>query len=107
MVKMKPTREIYAGLRPSRRAILGAVATDRLDRTAFHGLLAEALFLRRLGLLINKRVSAIVVAFEVGGRSLTAEVAVDTLLIHVKLTGSVLGIFVGGVGHSLVEGAGS
>ena len=29
MVKMKPKREIYAGLRRSRLSILGAVVTDR------------------------------------------------------------------------------
>jgi hypothetical protein len=51
--------------------------------------------------------TTVVIALEVGWRSLAAEVTVNALIVHVVSTGDVLGIFVCGVGHlvlGLVKG---
>ena len=112
MVKMKPTLGIYSrfgdfefgGHRPPLQKKLAAVAADRFDRATFHSLFAETLFLGRLGLLVNERVPAVIVAFEIRGRGFAAEIAVDALFIDVEFSGGVLGIFIGGVGHSFGSG---
>lgn len=83
--------------------MLCAVVTDRFDRATFHRFLAKAFFLGRLGLLVNERMTAVIVAFEIGGRGFTAKIAVDALLIDVELSGGVFGIFVRGVGHNFAR----
>jgi hypothetical protein len=47
--------------------------------------------------------TAVIVALEVRGRSLAAQIAVDALFINVEFSSGVLGIFVGGVGHNFVR----
>src|SRR5437016_14578513 len=95
MVKMKPTREIYAGLRcrsndclPRRSlgeggSILGAVATDRFDRATFHRLFTKTFFLGRFRLLVNVGVTAVVIALEIRRRSFPAQIAVDALFVDI------------------------
>src|SRR2546430_10268118 len=100
MVKMKPTREIYAGLRRSRLSILGAVAADRFDRATFHRFLAKTFFLGRFRLFVNVGVTAVVIALEIRGRSLAAQIAVDALFVDIEFAGGIFRIFVGGVGHN-------
>src|SRR2546423_1195514 len=100
MVKMKPTREIYAGLRRSRLSILGAVAADRFDRATFHRFLAKTFFLGRFRLFVNVGVTAVVIALEIRRRSFPAQIAVDALFIDIEFAGGIFGIFVGGVGHN-------
>jgi len=80
---------------------LGAVpvVADRFDWTPFHRFFAETFFIRRLRLLVNVRVPAIIIPFEIRGRGLAAQIAVDTLIIDVKFAGYVLGVFVRCVGH--------
>src|SRR5205814_1535326 len=78
---------------------LSAVVTDGFDGTTFHRFLAKGLFLGRLGLLVNKRVSAVVVALVIRGRGLPAEVAVDALIVDVKFSVDVFWIFICRVGH--------
>src|SRR5947209_8289820 len=78
---------------------LTAVVADRFDRAAFHRFLAKTLFLRRFRLLVNVRMSAVVVAFKVRRRRFTAKIAVDALIIDIKLSRNVLGIFVCSVSH--------
>ena len=60
------------GLRP--------VVTDRLDGTAFLGLLALFLFVLIFGLFVNEGITAVVAAGEIVGSSFAAEVAVDALI---------------------------
>jgi hypothetical protein len=45
-------------------------------------------------------VAAIVVALEIGGRGFAAQIAVDALIIDVKLACYIFGVFVRGIGHS-------
>ena len=65
---------------------LGAVVADSLNRAAFEGFLTESdiIFSRRL--LVDERVTSIVVAREEIRRGFAAEIAVNTLLIDVELT---------------------
>jgi len=78
---------------------LFSVAADCLNRATFHCFLAKRLFLRGFRLLVNVGVPAIVVASEVGGRGLAAEVAIDALVIDEEFAGNVLRIFVCDVSH--------
>jgi hypothetical protein len=78
---------------------LSAVIADRLDRAAFHRFLAKGFFLRAFRLLIDVGMAAVIVALEIGGGSLAAQIAVDALLIDIELSGYVFGVFVCGVGH--------
>ena len=122
MVKIKLTQRIYAAQGAAARdggknatvidrryrRILTAVVTDRFDRATFHRFLAKAFFFGRFRLFVNVGMTAVVVAFEIRGRGLSTQIAVDALFIDIKFTGCVLGIFVGDVGHNLlIEGAGS
>jgi hypothetical protein len=75
------------------------VVADGLDRTAFHRFSAKSFFLRRLRLLVNVRMTAVIVPFKIGGRSFAAQIAVDALIVHVEFAGYVLGVFVCGIGH--------
>jgi hypothetical protein len=111
IVKMKPTQLLYAlqNLPPETAtattlSILAAVVTDRFDWATFHRLFAKTFFLRRFGLLVNEGVTAVVVAFEIRGRSFAAQIAVDALLINVEFAGGILGIFVGDVSHNFLIG---
>jgi hypothetical protein len=87
---------------------LSAVVTDRFDRAAFHRFLAKTFFLGRLRLLVDVGVTTVVVALEIRGRGLPAQIAIDALLVDIKLPRGVFRIFVRDVGHNLpVEGVGS
>src|SRR6266576_6568051 len=79
---------------------LRAVATNRLDWATFHRFLAERFFFRRLRLLVDVGMAAVVVALEIGRRSFTAQIAVDALIIDIEFAFYVFGVFVRGVGHS-------
>ena len=81
---------------------VAAVATDRLDRTAFHGFFAESALFSGLGLLVDVRIAAVLVAGEIGGGRLAAKVAVDALVIDVKFAGNVVCVAVFEVSHRMV-----
>src|SRR5438067_11985686 len=111
MVKMKPTLRIYPfnDLPPETSAattlsILGAVVADRFDRATFHRFLAKAFFFGRFRLLVDVGMAAVVVTFEVRGRGLATQIAVDALLIDIEFPGSIFRIFVRNVGHNLPHG---
>src|SRR5438477_7019961 len=90
-----------------RLSILGAVVANSFDGTTFHCFFAERFLFRGFGLLINVGVAAVIVTFKIGGRSLAAQIAVDTLLINIVFARNVLGIFVRNVRHSFsVKGGG-
>src|SRR5262245_9586949 len=115
MVKMKPTQRSYVLMYLPPEIVVGtampilrAVVTDRFDRATFHRFLAKTFFLRRFRLLVDIRVTAVVVPLEVGGRCFPAQITVDALFIDVEFASSVFGIFVGDISHICsVEGAGS
>jgi hypothetical protein len=78
-----------------------AIAANGLDRAAGEGFFAEILFLVGFGLLVNVGVTAVVIALEVGGRGLAAEVTINALVVNVVGSRCVMGILVSGVGHLL------
>src|SRR2546430_12630747 len=92
---------LSTGFRRSQTAGTGlrAVVADRFDGATFHRFFAEALFLRRLWLFIDVGMAAVVVSLEIGGRGFAAQIAVDALIIDVKLARYVFGVFIRGVGH--------
>src|SRR4051812_17707322 len=78
---------------------LSAIVTDSFHWTAFHRLFAQALFLRALRLLVNIGMPAVIVSFEIRRGSLTAEVAVDALIVDVKFPVHIFGVFVSDISH--------
>jgi hypothetical protein len=81
------------------RLLLRAIISDGFDWASFHRFLAERFFLRSLRLFINVGVAAVVVAFEIGRRGFAAQIAVDTLIVDVKFSRYILGVFVRSIGH--------
>jgi hypothetical protein len=81
-----------------------AVVADRLDGATLEGLhaLRDFLFGRRL--LVHVGITTFIMAREERGRRLTAEIAVDALLIDVEFTRSVLGPFISLIRHRWSEG---
>jgi hypothetical protein len=80
-----------------------AVAADGFHRTAFHRFFAKRGFGVVLGLFIDVAVAAVVIAGEVGGCRLAAQIAVDALIIDEKGACDVLGIFISDFGHSQLD----
>ena len=76
-----------------------AVVADRLHRATLEGFLAERLLLGSLGLLVDIAVPAVVVALEVCGGRLAAEVAIDALVIDEELPCHIVAVFVCCVSH--------
>jgi hypothetical protein len=76
-----------------------SVVADRFDWAAFHRFFAKTFFLGRLGLLVNVGMTTVVVPFKIGRGGLTAQIAVDALIIDIEFARYVLGIFVRCVGH--------
>jgi hypothetical protein len=93
------TSELGVVIDPYRN--LRAVAANGLDRATFHRLFAERFLLRRFRLLVYVGMSTIIVTTEVRGRSLTAKITVNALVIDVELSLYILRIFIYGVGHFL------
>jgi hypothetical protein len=71
-----------------------AVVSDGFNRAALFRLLAESFLFGSLRLLVDVTVAAIIVTLEIRGRSLTAKVAVDALIIHEVFADDILRIFV-------------
>ena len=75
-----------------------AVVATRFDGAALEGFHTEGNFLLGGGLLMHEGVSTFIMAGKERGCGLTAEIAVDALLIDIKLTRNVwfpLVIFIG------------
>jgi hypothetical protein len=96
-----PDMKKAPGSRPGAGFLKGLlrVVSDRLDRAAIHRLFAKSLLLGSLRLFINIAVAAIVVALEIRRSGLAAQIAVDALVIHEKLTLYVVAVFVCYVCH--------
>jgi hypothetical protein len=76
-----------------------AVVADGFNRTSFHGFLAKRLLLRGGRLLKHIRVAAVVAARKISGCRFPAQIAVNALVIAVKLSGHVFRVFIRNVGH--------
>ncbi len=83
---------------------LGPVAADGFDRAAFHCFFAEGFLFGRLGLFVDKGMTAVVVPLKVGGCGLAAKIAVDALVIDVESSLDVFGIFICDVSHKALQG---
>lgn len=88
---------------PLARRALFAIATNGLHRAAGEGVFAEAALFVRFRLLVEVGVATVIIALEVGGRCLAAEVAVNALVIDIVRAGNVLGVFVCSVCHGIWE----
>src|SRR5260370_24489146 len=76
-----------------------AIVADGFDRTSFHGFLAKLLLLRGGRLLKHIGVAAVVAAREISGCGFPAQVAVNALVIDVKLSGHAFSVFIRNVDH--------
>lgn len=83
--------------------ILAAVASDRFNRATFHSFFTKPFFFRGFRLLVDVRVAAIVITFEIGGRGFAAKIAIDALLIDIEFAGCIFGIFVTDVRHDFLR----
>jgi hypothetical protein len=79
---------------------LGSVVANRFDGATFHRFFAERFLLWGLWLLVNVGMAPVVVPLEIGRRGLTAQIAVDALIIDIEFSRYVFGVFVCDVGHS-------
>src|SRR6201997_4786421 len=76
-----------------------AIVANGFDRTSSHGFLAKRFLLRGGRLLKHIGVAAVVAAREISGGGFPAQVAVNALVIDVKLSGHVFRVFIRNVGH--------
>jgi len=77
------------------------VVANGFNRATLHRLFALRFFLGRRRLLKNVRIAAIIIPSKIVRRSLAAKVAINALVIDVKLAGRVLRISICKVGHKL------
>lgn len=78
---------------------LFAVAADGFDGATAEGFFAELQLFVAFGLLKDVGVATVVITPEIGRCGLTAKIAVDALIVHVKGARDVLGVFVCCVSH--------
>jgi hypothetical protein len=76
-----------------------SVAADGFYRAASEGFFTEGALVIRLRLLVEEGVATIIITLEVGWRCLTAQVAIDALVIDIVGTFYVLRVFVGNISH--------
>jgi hypothetical protein len=79
---------------------LGSVIADGFNGAAFFGFFATGFFFGRGRLFINKRIAAVVVAFEIIRRGLAAQIAINALVVHVVFARDIFGIFICNVCHT-------
>ena len=70
--------------------VLFAVFADGFHWAAFHGFATEVCLLIAFRLFEKKRMTVVIVAFEVCRSGLAAEIAIDALVVHIELTLHVL-----------------
>jgi len=88
---MKNPRACASGLWKSKNYSAFAVIADGLNRAAFHGFLATRFSSGDAGCLLNVGITAVIAAGEVVGRGFAAQVAINALIINVKLADNVIG----------------
>ena len=91
--------EVGRFLAVNRAKSIFAVVPNRFDRASVHGFHAKRFLFGGGGLLEHIGVAAIIAAREVGRCRLAAQVAVDALLIDVKLTSYVFRVFICNFSH--------
>jgi len=85
--------------KPRNKSSILAVVADGFDRAAFEGFhaLLDPFFGSRL--FVDEGITAVLIAGKVVGRGFAAQITINALLVHVKLTRNVLGPFVCDVCH--------
>jgi hypothetical protein len=86
----------------SKGPLTATIASDRFHGTPFHGFFAKRFLVRALGLFVDVGVTSVVVARKIGRRRLSAKIAIDALIIHVKLPAHILWILICNVSHNLL-----
>ena len=84
------------------RPLTATIAADGFHRTSFHRLFAERFLVRTLRLLIDVGVTTVIVARKICRRRLSAKIAINALIIHVKLPTHILRILICNVSHNLL-----
>src|SRR5205823_3599421 len=82
------------------RRLTIAVIADGFHWAPLHRFFTQTFLLRVLRLLVNVRVTTIIVARKIRWRRLATKVAIDALIIHVKLASHILWILVCNVSHN-------
>jgi hypothetical protein len=82
---------------------LGAVVPDGFDGAAFLGFFATGFLLGGLRLFEHKRVTAVLVAFEIVRRGLATQIAINALIIDVVFASDILGVFICDVCHKSLK----
>jgi hypothetical protein len=82
--------------------LTSAIAADSFNRTPLHGLFTKRFLVGALRLLVDIGVTAIIITREICGRGFAAKIAIDALIIHVKLPSHVLRILICNVSHNLL-----
>ena len=95
-------RHIEDGERGAAQILIATIAADGFHRTTFHRLFAERFFVRTLRLLVDIRVTAVIVARKICRRRLSAKIAINALIIYVKLPSHILRILICNVSHNLL-----
>ena len=80
---------------------LRPVVADGFDRAAFLGFLTTRFLLWIFRLLVNKRVAAVLVAFEIVRRGFAAQVAIDALIVDVIFSARIFRIFICYISHKM------
>jgi hypothetical protein len=75
------------------------IAADGFDGTAFLRFFAESFLLGTFGLFVDVRMAAVVIALVIRRRGFAAKIAIDTLVIDIKLHRYVFRIFIRCVSH--------
>jgi hypothetical protein len=78
---------------------LASIITDGFNGAAFFGFFAKCLLFGGLGLFLDVREPAIVIAGEVSGGGLTAKIAIDALIVDVVLSEGVISVTVRNISH--------
>ncbi|MEY5015010.1 MAG: hypothetical protein RIS92_1368 [Verrucomicrobiota bacterium] len=84
LIRLVQAPRHWDGCVPLGMALLLAVFANGLNWAAFHGFAAKRCLLVVFRLFEYERMAVVIVAFEVCGSSLAAEVAVDALVVHVE-----------------------
>jgi hypothetical protein len=83
-------------------ALLATVAADSFHGAPLHRFFAKRFFVGALRLFVDVRVTTVVVARKICRGRLSAKIAVNALIIHVKLPTYILRILICNVSHNLL-----
>jgi hypothetical protein len=81
---------------------LTAIAADSFHGAPFHRFFAKGFLVPAFRLFVDVRVTTVVVAGKIGRGCLSAKIAIDALIIHVKLPAHILRILICNVSHNLL-----